>query len=414
VGSRQWRRGAAGGRLGRRGRKTAGRPAATALVALAALVVAGCSMTGTAGTGSGAGSGAGRAVPESPAAAASGPLRFCAVTSTEFVATALGRMMPGSDTAEVVPLGASASGRVAYVSAWTPRFAGVAALDLGSGQLRMVQPFANPASDQADGASSGNWLVWAETYSLTSLDRFAIYAWNAATGRTRRIGHSLAAPGGTAWPSPWHAPAVSGNYAAWAQGYGPGGLVEIRLADLVTGKVTTIARGHVQPPFFDRGLVVWPESDRPGSQTTLRGYSLAAGAMTGLPPVLAGVRGTDFVVTDGRRTAYLSPGFTRLYYSPAQDVAARPVLTLPVGTDFTDLALAPGSMAWTTTRATYLASTRTGAFARVTPHYGYPTGSGSVMLITDPPSEKAAHPPLPTHIVDPAAISWPACPAHSS
>jgi hypothetical protein len=340
-----------------------------------------------------------------PAAAAPA---FCQAGQAN-AASVLGRLVPDSGQSELVPLGASANGRVAYVSAWTPDFAGVAALDLASGRLRPIQRFGNPASDQADGVSAGRWLVWAETYSLESLDTFTMYAFDAANGRVRPIGHSLAGPDGTAWPSPWHAPAVNGNYAAWAQGYAPGGLVEIRLADLVTGKVTTIARGHVQPPFFDGDLVVWPESDVPGSQTRLRAYSLTAHAAAPLPPVLAAVHGTDFVVSDGSRTAYLSPDFSQLYYSPAEDVVARPVVQLPAGTDFTDLALAPGALAWTTSQATYLASTRTGAFVQVTPEYGYATGSSSIMLITDAPSQKAEHPALPTYIVNPATFAWPAC-----
>ncbi len=395
----------------------AGPALALALVATLAMAACGCDAGSPRPTGRPAGD-AGSPGASSPGRArsrtASGALVFCHAPSLTFLAGALGRVMPGSGRSEVVPLGASAGGGTVYVSAWTPRFSGVAALDLGSGRLRPIMRFADPATDQADGTADGRWLVWAQTYSLASLDRFTIYSWNAVTGRRQRIGQSLAGPGGTPWASPWHAPAVSGNYAAWAQGYGPGGLVEIRLADLAAGTVTTVARGHVQAPFFDGGLLVWPESETPGSQTTLRAYSLAAGTMTRLPRVLATVHGTDFVVTDGTRTAYLSPDFTRLYYSPAQGQAGRPVLTLPAGADFTDLALAPDSLAWTTTSATYLASTRTGTFAQVTPAYGYPTGSGSVMLITDAPSEKAAHPPLPTHVIDPAAISWPACRSRSS
>jgi hypothetical protein len=165
----------------------------------------------------------------------------------------------------------------------------------------------------------------------------------------------------------------------------------------------------VQAPFFDGDLLVWPESDTPGSETSLRAYNVSAHAAAPLPPVLASVQGTDYIVTDGTRTAYLSPDFTRLYYSPAQDQPGRVMLRLQPGQDFTDLALAPGSLAWSTTTATYLASTRTGAFTQVTPHYGYATGSQSVVLISDAPSQKSAHPPLPTHVVDPAAIDWPDC-----
>ena len=57
----------------------------------------------------------------------------------------------------------------------------------------------------------------------------------------------------------------------------------------------------------------------PGSETSLRAYNVSAHAAAPLPPVLASVQGTDYIVTDGTRTAYLSPDFPRLYYSPAQD-----------------------------------------------------------------------------------------------
>jgi hypothetical protein len=349
------------------------------------------------------------APPPGPATFAA-PRSFCPARPAGPLARALSTAVPGSRAGEVVPLGASPDGRTAYVAAWTPGFSGVAALDLASGELHAIRRFADPATDQADGASSGRWLVWAQTYSLSDLDHFTIYAWNARSGRLRAIGSSSFGPDGAPWPSPWHAPAVSGNYAAWAQGYGPGGLVEIRLADLATGEVTTVRRGHVQAPFFDGSLLVWPESDRPGSETSLRAYSVAARALAPLPPVLAAVQGTGFIVTDGSRTAYLSPDFTELYYSAGQDQRARVVLALAPGQDFTDLALAPGSLAWSTTTATYLASTRTGAFTQVTPRYGYATGSESVVLISDAPSEKTAHPPLPTHVIDPLAIAWPDCP----
>lgn len=339
------------------------------------------------------------------------PLSFCRTRPDRSLRTALTRAVAGSRRSEIQPLGVSADGRTGYVSAWTPGFSGVAALNLRTGKLTKIRPFADAATDQADGSSDGRWLVWAQTYSLSSLDRFTIYAWDSAAGRLLRLGHSLAGPRGVPWPSPWHAPAVRGNYAAWAQGYGPGGEVEIRLADLETGTVTTIRRGHTQPPLFDGNLVIWPESDAPGTQTTLRAYSLTTRRLVPLPPALRGVHGTDFVVTDGTRTAYLNPGLTRLYYSPRQAEPARLALQLPAGVDFADLAMAPGSLAWTTTRATYLASTRSGAFTKVTRRYGFATGSGSVVLVTDAPRHKEVHPPLPLHVIDPAAISWPSCPA---
>lgn len=349
-------------------------------------------------------------LPSQGAAAEAGPASFCPAPATARLTQALAKAVPGSAADEMVPLGAAPGDRTAYVAAWTRAFTGVAALDLATGRLRAISPFTDPATDQADGTASGPWLVWTQTSSVTDLDSFTVYAWNAVTRRLRAIGQSLAGPDGTPWPSPWHAPAVSGHYAAWARGYGPGGLVEIELANLDTGTVVTLRRGHVQAPFADGQLIVWPESDTPGSETSLRAYSLGTRAPAALPAVLAAVRGTDFVVTDGHRTAYLSPDFTGLLYSSAQDQPARLMLRLPAGNDFTDLAIAPGVLAWSTTAATFLASTATGAFAQVTPQFGYATGAGSVMLISDAPTQRSAHPPLLTHVVNPAALAWPACP----
>jgi hypothetical protein len=371
----------------------------------AALVLAGCS----AGTPQAAGSGQHHAAAAWPAWSA-----LCPVQPTASLTAALARTVPASLNGEVIPLGMSADGQTAYVSAWTPGFSGVAALNLATGRVRHIQRFANPQDDQADGASGGQWLAWEETYSLSTLDDFTMYAWNSATGKLLTLGRSLNGPGNTPWPSPWHPPAVSGDYAAWAQGYGPGGEVEIRLANLNTGQVRVIRQGHTQPPFFDGSLVVWPESDQPGAQTTLHAFSLKTMKPAALPEVLRAVHGTEFVATDGTRTAYLNPDMTSLFYSPGQGVRAREVLRLPSGDYFSALAMSSGTLAWTTTAATYVASTQTGGYVQVTPEYGDATGSDSAVMISDPSAQKVAHPVLPLHVITPTRVSWPSCPASAA
>ncbi len=325
---------------------------------------------------------------------------FCRGQAGAGLTAALSSMVPSSRRSELVPLGVSADGQTGYVSAWTPAFSGVAALDLRTGRLRPIMPFANPSADQADGAWGGRWLVWEQTYSLQSLDRFTIYSWDSVSGRVTKLGHSLDSPAGTAWPSPWHAPAVSGQYAAWAQGDGPGGLVQIKLADLRTGRVTVVAGGHVQAPFFDGRLLVWPQSGRPGALTTLHAYSLARHWPASLPEALRAVTGTDEVVTDGTRTAYLNPSLTGLYYSPAPGERARLMLRLPAGTEFSALSMGQGTLAWTTTSATFVASTATGRYVQVTPAYGLAVaGPGPAVLVADAPTARSAHPSLPLHVL---------------
>jgi len=323
-------------------------------------------------------------------------------------------VVPGSLDAEVVPLGVVASGRTGYVSVWSRSFSGVAALNLRSGAISPISRFADPGKDQADGAWGGKWLVWEETSSLQSLDNFTVYGWDAASGRVIRLGHSITGPHGTAWPSPWHAPAVNGSYAAWAQGYGPGGLVRISLADLRTGHVTVVAEGHLQAPFFAGDLLVWPASGRPGAETSLHAYSLSAHAPVRLPAVLRPVRGTDFVVSDGTRTAYLNAGLTELSYSPAPGSSARVMLKLPAGSEFSGLGLGAGLVTWSTTAATYAASTSTGSYVRVTPAYGFAVpGAGPDFLVSDAPARTTAggRPVLPLHVV--SLHSPPSPPPHS-
>ncbi len=334
-------------------------------------------------------------------AASAAVTALCAGRSGVAISAALAQAVPGSRREEFVPFGVAASGLTGYGSAWTKGFAGVAAIGLRTGVLRPIMRFSDPATDQADGAFGGRWLVWEQTHSLQSLDGFTVYGWDSATGRLIRLGRSLTSSGGTPWPSPWHAPAVAGGFAAWAQGYGPVGLVQIRLADLRTGRVTIIARGHLQAPFFAGGLVVWPQSDRPGALTKLRAYSLRTRTMAPLPAVLRAIVGTDFVVTDGTRTAYLDPALSALYYSASPDRRARLALRLPAGDEFTALAMGPGALAWTTTRATFVASTTTGRYAQVTPAYGFAvTGEGAAVLIADAPTAKGPHPSLALHVVD--------------
>ncbi|MGI9004881.1 MAG: hypothetical protein ACR2FU_01530 [Streptosporangiaceae bacterium] len=347
--------------------------------------------------------------PASPAAAIVGSA-LCPGRAAARVASALGRAIPASLRGEVVPLGLSGDGSTAYVSAWTPRFAGVAALNLRTGALRPIVRFGRPATDQADGAWGGRWLVWEQTYSLRSLDGFTVYGWDSVTGRLRRLGQSRSGPGGSPWPSPWHAPAVSGQYAAWAQGYGPGGLVQIRLANLRTGRVTILASGHVQAPFFDGRLLVWPGSSRPGALTSLHAAVAATGRPARLPVALSRVRGTDFVVTDGTRTAYFDPELRTLYYSPARDRAGEAVLKLATGVSFSSLGIARGALTWSTTKATYVASTATFGYLQVTPAYGFAvTGTGRDVLVSDAPARKAAHPPLALHVIDAGGITRGRC-----
>jgi hypothetical protein len=99
-----------------------------------------------------------------------------------------------------------------------------------------------------------------------------------------------------------------------------------------------------------------------------------------------------------------------LFYSPAPGQAAVVVLRLPAGIAYDNVGLGLGTITWTTTGATYLASTRTGRYLRVTAAYGFAVpGSGAAVLISGAPAGQAAHPVLPLRELDAAVIGGVAC-----
>jgi hypothetical protein len=125
-----------------------------------------------------------------------------------------------------------------------------------------------------------------------------------------------------------------------------------------------------------------------------------------LPVALRTVTGTDFIASNGTAAAYLNPALTELYYSPAPDQAARVLLRLPAGEEFSELGLAAGALTWTTTAATYLGSPATGRYVKVTSAYGFAvTGSGPAVLVSDAPVTRSPRPILPLHVLDAQALN---------
>jgi len=175
------------------GSRRLGRPRAIVALGLPSLVCVGCTASHVA---SAPRSPANRSASATRSAVGSSWAKLCEARPTRAILAALSRSVPLSLRAEVDPIGLSGNGRTAYVSLWSSQFAGVATLNLTSGKLRPIQAFANPATDQADGASDGRWLVWgrdvflAEPGRLHGLclglsDRQAAHAWTLFDGSRR-------------------------------------------------------------------------------------------------------------------------------------------------------------------------------------------------------------------------------------
>ena len=337
--------------------------------------------------------------------------RLCAARPTPAITRALKRHIPRS-LGDVHVTAISPDGRLLYATVGNgdivtvDGFRGLEVINdrtwkvLARLRLPAKPDWAGPAQ------TAGRWYVWIEYYSDTNLDKFTVHACNTVTGQVRNIGSSV--PG---WSSPSQSPAASGNYAAWVEGDGPGPVDKVVLADLSTGRDRVVyqghGHGHALEPFFDGGLLVWPQSDMAQGTTTLTGINIRTGKPAVLPAALRGVHAWNTIVTAGQQTAYiLSPDYDKLYYSPSPGQPAKVVLRAALGT-LEDVKLGSGWLAWTG-NATYLASTRTGVYVKVTPEFGDASGNGSDMVaIGDYGGKKAPAPPQ--HLLDVSKLAWPHC-----
>jgi hypothetical protein len=120
------------------------------------------------------------------------------------------------------------------------------------------------------------------------------------------------------------------------------------------------------------------------------------------------------VVTDGTRTVYAGgPRGMSLYYSPAQGQPAHKILSVRGNGGLINLAVGPGWLAWSGPvnqgGPAYLASTKSGAYTRVSPHAAVvvPDGVKAVLTGEYPYDRRTIN---PVYLAAPGAISWPACP----
>jgi len=392
-------------------------PAMAAALSLPVLLLAG----GGSGTAAAdrAGSHPVRLVAASRAPRAATWSRLCAVRSTKAIIQALQHHIPASLGGEVDIHAISPDGRLLYVTAGQgvvsePGFRGLEVVNDRKWKVLARLPLPARPAEAGPALTAGPWFVWIEYPSDASIDRFTVHAWNTVTGQVRKIGSSV--PG---WSSPDQSPAYSGHYAAWVAGDGPGPVDKVVLADLSTGRSKVVyqghGHGHALAPFFDGGLLVWPESNAEQGVTTLTAINVRTGKHAVLPAALRGVHAfNDLVVTAGGQTAYLNyPETDKLYYSPSPSQPARVVLRTAPGT-LDAVELGTGWLAWTGSftdqgeAATYLASTRTGTYVKVTPHYGDASGIGSRVVAIGDYAGKTAVPP-PPHLLDVSKLAWPRC-----
>jgi hypothetical protein len=243
-----------------------------------------------------------------------------------------------SRRASVIPWAGGGDGRTFFASLYLRSFSGVVRIDARTSHVTRIRSFPSARNDQADGSFDGRWLVWNEYHSLTDFFAdFTTFAWDSRTGSVRQIGRARRDANGDFWPGPWRQPDVRGGLATWAQGTGPAGAGEVHVYDLRAGVDRVVRSGHPQGSFFLAGpIVVWPESLRPGTTTTMRAADARTGEGVPTPPALAQLRGVSGLFTDGRAIAYPNARYTELWWSPSPNTRPRRIYRTKRAADHVD------------------------------------------------------------------------------
>ena len=252
---------------------------------------------------------------------------WCQAQSNAAWKKALAHRVVGlSRRASIVPLALAGDGHTFFASLWSKPFSGVVKIDVRTDRYMRIRQFPNAVKDQASGSFDGRWLVWDEYHSLWGSDDFTAFSWDSQTGDVRQIGAATPAPSGGVWPSPWRHPEALGGYATWTQGTGTDGIDEVHVVDLASGEDRVVRHGHAAGSFLvDGGIVIWPESLKPGAFTVMLAASAATGERMDPPPALRPARGVGWVATDGSQLVYPGINLTPLYWSPSLTVAPRRV-----------------------------------------------------------------------------------------
>jgi hypothetical protein len=307
--------------------------------------------------------------------------------------TVLGRsVVPLSRKMSIVPLAGGRDGRTFFASVWNEPFSGVARVDTRTVRLTRIKAFSDPVNDQAGGSFDGRWLVWREYHSLNNWDDFSVWAWDARTGRTSRIGRAAQGADGSFWSSTWRNPAVRNGIATWEQGSGTNGAGDIHVFDLRSGHDRIVRHGHPQGPLFlDERTIVWPESLEPGAPTVLRAVDTKTGKSKQLPRALRRLRGISALASDGRGIAYPAASFKSLWWSPSPSVKPRRLFATGSGGNVDNsVQIEARYLLFTDAPHAYLVDTATHRYLQVS-RGGWGLFDNRALVFLPPSQTKASH-----------------------
>jgi hypothetical protein len=189
-----------------------------------------------------------------------------------------------------------------FLNTTEPSYA--ALYDVRSRELRTMAELGSPQSQILEASTDGNWVVWSEAADPGFFD-WRIEAYNLATGKVTDLAQAVR-QGGSAVPGPEAWPVVSNGHVIWSQalaamqpGGGTANNAAVRLADLSTGAITTLATAATAP-VLSWPWAAWQTGNR--KDLWIEAVNLVGGRVVKIPGAFAelSMSGTSLVYNDAR------------------------------------------------------------------------------------------------------------------
>ncbi|MGW7304921.1 hypothetical protein ACWGI1_05005 [Streptomyces sp. NPDC054835] len=217
------------------------------------------------------------------------------------------------------------------------------------------------------------WAAFAVLEGRSLDSPWSLYVWDAATGRSRRLARADR-------PGPLPHPVVHDGTVLWAQGTGSG-KATVFAAPAGGGAPRAWHTGVLDSPFAAGGLLVWREAA--GGGTRLTAVSLRDGRPAALPPPVAALRDLRSAVSDGTTWAWVAgesaPRLMVWRSGRARPTAA--VTASPAVDGMDQLRVSGRLLTWRTPETSYGLDLDSGAYAEITPAYGYAQAAGGALAL---------------------------------
>ncbi|MEV0092222.1 hypothetical protein [Streptomyces sp. NPDC050738] len=223
----------------------------------------------------------------------------------------------------------------------------------------------------------GRWLIFEVDYDAENMNDWEIYAWDSTADNApfKLARHDKSIPG------PFLFAYVKDGKAAWTEG-AKGGKKEIHLFDLAGRKDSVVHTGQVSPVFLAGDLLGWREASSAKAPVFLKAVSIRTGKPAQLPPVVAAVRGSAYVTSDGSTWAWVDAEYSTLYaWKPGWKESAT-IAKAAEGENIDQMELAGDLITWVGGKAIWAADLRSHSRTTLTPEYGTTLSNGDALLVT--------------------------------